>query len=467
MLSLQSSNNGVSIESEWCGHGIIRLFKNERVRTSKLDDSELYRVLGDGKMLAMLFIPNYFTINTLFSYFIGEDISNQVTHLQLVKMNGENGRFMLLMKFKEQNLGKEFQKAFDGKKFNEIHPQTCHVVAIKEIIFHQGLFSEDKDSLPYMLKYPFTTTNSEQPDDLVELPTCPVCLEILDSEVTGLVTTPCQHAFHFKCLDQWKNGNCPVCRYSQLKDVDTEPLPCCLECGETNNLWMCLICGHLGCGRYSSQHAIRHYEESNHCFAMDLTTKRVWDYAGDNYVHRIVQNEIDGKLVEVGESNTDSNVKKNKDYQLEYVQVLLSQLESQREYYEEQLHSMNERVKALEADSQVDKEKERKKRLKKLVNESTQEMKEKLTNETRLNCGLQQNLDHLTTQMEILTVEKRKLKDENEELQSQIQDLMFHFETQQKLTDEPELQNATVVFQSTPGLRSSSTTKTKKKEENS
>ncbi|CAG98934.1 Etp1p [Kluyveromyces lactis] len=463
MLSLHSCSNKVSIESEWCGHGIIRLFKNGHASVGTFDDKELYRELGDGRMLAILFIPNYLTINRLLGWFIGEETTNQVTHLQLIKMNKEKGRFMLLMKFKEQSLAKEFQKLFDGKKFNEIDPETCHVVAIKELIFHQGMFSEDKDALPYMLKYPFTQSSSEQSDGLIELPMCPVCLEKLDSEVTGLVTTPCQHTFHCKCLDQWKNGNCPVCRYSQLKDVNNEPLPRCLECGETNNLWICLICGHLGCGRYNSQHAICHYEQSNHCFAMDLTTKRVWDYAGDNYVHRIVQNEIDGKLVEVGESHDGSNTKRNKEYHLEYVQVLLSQLESQREYYEGQIYNMHERVKSLESDMQVSRQKDDHKQLKKLVEESMQEMKNRLKEEMLLNSGLQQNLDHLTKQMEKFSLEKQKLQDENQELQSQIQDLMFHFESQEKFAEDSELQNATLVLQPPPGSEASSSAKNKKK----
>ena len=34
---------------------------------------------------------------------------------------------------------------------------------------------------------------------------------------------------------------------------------------------------------------------------MQLGNNRVWDYAGDNYVHRLVQNKGDGKLVEVDE----------------------------------------------------------------------------------------------------------------------------------------------------------------------
>ena len=34
---------------------------------------------------------------------------------------------------------------------------------------------------------------------------------------------------------------------------------------------------------------------------MQLGSNRVWDYTGDNYVHRLVQNKTDGKLVEVDE----------------------------------------------------------------------------------------------------------------------------------------------------------------------
>ena len=34
---------------------------------------------------------------------------------------------------------------------------------------------------------------------------------------------------------------------------------------------------------------------------MQLNNNRVWDYAGDNYVHRLVQNKSDGKMVEVDE----------------------------------------------------------------------------------------------------------------------------------------------------------------------
>ena len=38
---------------------------------------------------------------------------------------------------------------------------------------------------------------------LYELPTCPVCLERMDSAITGLITVPCSHTFHCMCLSKW------------------------------------------------------------------------------------------------------------------------------------------------------------------------------------------------------------------------------------------------------------------------
>lgn len=38
---------------------------------------------------------------------------------------------------------------------------------------------------------------------IYELPTCPVCLERMDSAITGLITVPCSHTFHCMCLSKW------------------------------------------------------------------------------------------------------------------------------------------------------------------------------------------------------------------------------------------------------------------------
>jgi BRCA1-associated protein len=170
-------------------------------------------------------------------------------------------------------------------------------------------------------------------------------------ETTGLLTIICQHVFHCTCLQKWKGSGCPVCRYTQddfrktsqgfpFDDGNVE----CSVCHSDVNLWVCLICGNVGCGRYDGAHAFAHYSQTSHAFAMDLSTQRVWDYIGDAYVHRIIQSKTDGKLVELPAADnsaldppdwTDAVPReKLENMSVEYTHLLTSQLESQRAYFE-------------------------------------------------------------------------------------------------------------------------------------
>ena len=42
-----------------------------------------------------------------------------------------------------------------------------------------------------------------------------------------------------------------------------------------------------------------HFLDTGHTYTMRVGSTRVWDYVGDNFVHRLVQNKEDGKMVEV------------------------------------------------------------------------------------------------------------------------------------------------------------------------
>jgi len=175
-----------------------------------------------------------------------------------------------------------------------------------------------------------------------ELPTCPVCLERMDDSVTGQLTIVCNHTFHCLCLSKWRGGDttCPVCRYCQ-DSGETKSI--CVVCSATDSLWICLICGHIGCGRYKGGHANDHYLETQHTYALELETQRVWDYMGDNYVHRLIQNKADGKLVELSGPMIDEELKeeiiesKRTAVALEYTYLLTTQLETQREYFEQEM----------------------------------------------------------------------------------------------------------------------------------
>lgn len=43
---------------------------------------------------------------------------------------------------------------------------------------------------------------------------------------------------------------------------------------------------------------LRHFEATAHTFCLQIGGERVWDYAGDNYVHRLIQADESGKMVE-------------------------------------------------------------------------------------------------------------------------------------------------------------------------
>lgn len=90
-------------------------------------------------------------------------------------------------------------------------------------------------------------------------------------------------------------------------------------------------------------HSHAHFLETQHCYTMELGANRVWDYVGDNFVHRLVATDSnDGKMVEAGHADSAASadefvdgVQVNKaekmdSMQLEYTYLLTSQLEEQR-----------------------------------------------------------------------------------------------------------------------------------------
>ncbi len=164
-----------------------------------------------------------------------------------------------------------------------------------------------------------------------------------------MLTILCNHAFHSSCLAQWEDATCPVCRYVQTPEQVAEQR--CSECQSSDDLWICLICGYVGCGRYVGGHSHAHFVETSHSYTMELGQNRVWDYVGDNFVHRLMQTDAaDGKLVEAEgrpdhshecckgvDGVTVNNEEKMDSIQLEYTYLLTSQLESQRRYFEEKI----------------------------------------------------------------------------------------------------------------------------------
>lgn len=371
-----------SSELAWNGSAPVKISSSDKTLTPAKDD--------ECTIVSILAVPSYLTPKD-FLAFVGQDTRNAVSHFRMIKTSRLN-RYMVLMKFKDGRFARQWQHDWNGKVFNTMEPETCHVVFVKsvEVMHNEDLLAKrdgpavaerdtilssdlDKNVNHRAPLPPLTKPIPPPTPSLVELPTCPVCLERMD-ESTGLLTILCQHVFHCSCLEKWSGGGCPVCRYthddfstsvanSRAKkskkrlnsrgeyDVEDEQLECA-ECQITQTLWQCLICGLVGCGRYAQKHAYRHYEKTGHTFALDLESQRVWDYDHDCYVHRIIANgsslsgeklvEIpgrgrDGQTTALEDMDHDLDVAKRENLAFEYTQLLTSQLESQRVYFEEVL----------------------------------------------------------------------------------------------------------------------------------
>ena len=259
----------------------------------------------------------------------------------------------------------------------------------------------------------------------------------------------------------------------------------CADCGSSSNLWICLICGNIGCGRYGRAHAQAHYQNTTHLYALELETQRVWDYAGDGYVHRLIQNKADGKLVELPSAATSSaaaggregsgmgpgpsdalTAEKIEAIGIEYSYLLTSQLDSQRSFYEDRVNELESTVgelkglvtrlsteaeearkrEAEEAErrkaegeariAELERDKERAEKKAEKLTALSRRLGEELKEERAFGEGLMQNLQNLKGRVEASEQQKQEFQARVEELQDQVKDVMFYLEAQSKITNE-------------------------------
>jgi BRCA1-associated protein len=248
----------------------------------------------------------------------------------------------------------------------------------------------------------------------------------------------------------------------------------CTVCDDPEDLWICLICGYVGCGRYKKGHAKDHWKETAHNFALELETQHVWDYAGDMWVHRLIRDKGDGKVVELpgrsshnGHHDGDDVVPRAKleNIGLEYTHLITSQLESQRAYYEEMLSkvvdkaskasaaaetaagqatSALERLSILESKyqrlsqettPQLEKDLERERNKAGKGENLARSLGKSLQEEKRLNEGLMKRIEHLGADNEAVRKELEGLRSEHEELKEMNRDLSMFISGQEKLKE--------------------------------
>ncbi|CAJ1950488.1 unnamed protein product [Cylindrotheca closterium] len=161
---------------------------------------------------------------------------------------------------------------------------------------------------------------AEPENQALLIPSCPVCLHRIDANRLGLPRPRIEQLCSSYCslpdfdsansqykpnchrqayLDPWPlPAKCKVCLviqnywfqngYHHRHDESNDLF--CGGCGMHKTLWVCLTCSFVGCGRYTNKHSVDHFQKTNHPFALELATLRIWDYTHGEYggfVHRV------------------------------------------------------------------------------------------------------------------------------------------------------------------------------------
>lgn len=163
---------------------------NEKEKEKEVVNGESSRVM------AMLSVPRNLTAAAILRFI--QPALESINQIRILK-DSNPSRMMVVLKFKTAADAHEFKFIYNSKLY---HPESnesevCHVVSISEVKL------KSITTPPYTFPYS-SDLDINQPSDLVELPTCTVCLERMDSSVTGgLIQILCLHTYHCGCLLKW------------------------------------------------------------------------------------------------------------------------------------------------------------------------------------------------------------------------------------------------------------------------
>ncbi|KAK1315615.1 hypothetical protein QJS10_CPA05g00120 [Acorus calamus] len=309
--------------------GIVHLYHASGLPQQELLDDSLLPV-GRNTLLFVIAVPSRLSLID-FLHFCGSHVDH-FSQVWVIRNDRMEDRYGILIELKDQKSADGFYTNLNGRRFSSSEAEVCHLLFTVTV--------EYTDS---------TEIAGTPPQGFTELPTCAVCLERLDQDTSGILATTCDHSFQCSCMSKWASSSCSICRFCQRQSEK----PTCTICSTSENLWICMICGFVGCGRYKERHAVSHWQDTQHCYSLNLETQRIWDYPGDRYVHRLNQSKADGKLIKskshcssldgscgscecIEDAGVSGALYSSKVDTIvdEYNRLLTSQLENQRLYYE-------------------------------------------------------------------------------------------------------------------------------------
>ena len=271
-------------------------FSAAAAATATADDAPAYVCIEN--------VPKFITVPEVLGCV--PEFRGDILGLRVLGCVATKAQYLLLLALRGAERAELLRARHHGRPFSVLGSEVLYVSFVAPcsaaaLLRPAGAAADEAEQCPVCLELTTPLLSCQQPTPPPPPPpppsSPPLSPAVPAASPTSAVlwTTMCGHTAHFDCILAHDQGaGCPVCRFNPA-DLGVE---CNVEgCGETETLWMCLVCGNLGCGRYQAAHAEQHFRESGHTFCLDVNSGSAWDYASDTFVHRLVASQADGVLV--------------------------------------------------------------------------------------------------------------------------------------------------------------------------
>ena len=334
---------------EWGRIHLFRRFFDEPTTASSTVSSSSSS--GSGVVVLLLALPSSLTVARLLSVLCSADVPLSALRSCLRVCDWHSGQHSVLLEWADGTVASLFCQSVDGRPL----PAAVSASSLSAFSAQPSSAAEAERAercLAFALSdRPAASTDASTVvgrSGFAELPRCPRCLLRLDTSASGLVAPFSigqpdgrrdreRRDNHFEAASQtetqqqqqqqqqqssqgslilpsaghstkpasqdssiaacccWSDVHCGVCDKLEQAVFSSSSIECeqCSVVGvEREAIWLCLVCGHVGCGRNLSGHAAVHFELTGHRYCIELLQHYVWDYHADGFVHRVHGREL-------------------------------------------------------------------------------------------------------------------------------------------------------------------------------